>query len=160
VGVDAEQRQLVSADGCAFCAIVAGTAPASIVAHSALSVAFCDLRQPHGTAQGAHVLLVPRTHAETLDRLDDATAADLLQLAVRVSRRLVAEYGEGFSFWQSNGDAAFQEVPHVHLHLVTRRIGDGLLRIYPDAVPAPAAPDELDALARRLRSGNGITGTA
>jgi histidine triad (HIT) family protein len=148
VGVDAQQRQLVTAPDCAFCAIVAG----SVVAESAHSLAFCDLREPHAATEGAHVLMVPRAHAQTLDRLDEGAAADLLQLAVRVSRLLVAEYGDGgFSLWQSNGEAAFQEVPQVHLHLLTRRTDDALLRIYPGVVPAPTAPQQLDALAARLR---------
>ncbi len=136
---------------CVFCAIVEGSLPASRVAESARSVAFVDLRQPHGVERGAHVLVVPRRHVETLDRLADDDAADLAQLAVRVARRIRALFGdEGLSLWQSNGVAAFQEVPHVHLHLLTRRIDDGLLRVYPGH-PGNAPRDALEALAARLR---------
>jgi histidine triad (HIT) family protein len=159
MGIDAEQRQLVSPTGCAFCAIVAGRAPAAVVGESALSLAFCDQRQPHDAEQGAHVLVIPRVHVPTLDRLDDAASADVMQLAVRMARLLVAEYGEeGYSLWQSNGEGAFQEVPHVHLHLLTRRSGDGLLRIYPDAVPTATARDALASLASRLRRHAALVG--
>lgn len=140
--------------GCAFCAILDGHAAASVVAESPRSLAFCDLRQPHAEADGAHVLVVPRRHVETLDALDDEDAADLLRLAVRVAGALKAEYGDSYSLWQSNGEAAFQEVPHVHLHLLTRRDRDGLLRIYPGQPPVPSPLSRLSALAVRLQGGS------
>jgi len=72
---------------------------------------------------------------------------------VQVAAALRAEFGDvGLSLWQSNGPGAFQEVPHVHLHLLTRRIDDRLLRIYPDAVPEPAPRPQLEAIASRLRA--------
>lgn len=137
--------------------MLAGRLPASIVAESARSLAFCDLRQPHADGDGAHVLVISRRHVETLDALtDDADTADLLRLTVRVAAALKAEYGDSYSLWQSNGEAAFQEVPHVHLHLLTRRPGDGLLQVYPGPMPAALPPaasrDQLEGLAARLRT--------
>ena len=121
------------------------------MAESARSIAFVDLRQPHGVERGAHLLVVPRRHVETLDRLADDDADDLIRLATRLARRLRALFGDaGLSLWQSNGVAALQEVPHVHLHLLTRRIDDGLLRIYPDH-PENTPREALEALAARLR---------
>ncbi len=137
---------------CVFCGIIAGRVPASLVAQSAHSLAFCDLRQPHAEDIGAHLLVVPRRHVETLAGLTDAVeAGDLLTLAARVAAALAAEFGpQGYSLWQSNGEAAFQEVPHVHLHLLTRRIGDGLLRIYPQRTPSATSRPRLDALAASI----------
>jgi histidine triad (HIT) family protein len=140
-------------DLCAFCEIIAGRSPASLVAESALSFAFCDLRQPHPNGVGGHLLVVPRKHIETLDMLDDDSAADLMRLAARVAAAMRPAFGDSYSLWQSNGESAFQEVPHVHLHLVTRLPKDGLLRIYPGdgEPPTPAQRHSLDALAETLR---------
>lgn len=137
---------------CTFCEIVAGRLPASVVAVSERSLAFCDLRQPHAEAVGGHVLIVPRRHVETLAELTDAQdAGDLLLLAARVAAAMTAEFGpQGYSLWQSNGEAAFQEVPHVHLHLLTRQMSDGLLAIYP-TLPEPESRERLDRMAERLR---------
>jgi histidine triad (HIT) family protein len=139
---------------CVFCAIIAGHAPAAIVAEIPDSLAFCDLRQPHDTDIGAHVLVVPRRHVETFDQLDVETASGLMRLAIRVASAIKAEFGDSYSLWQSNGEHAFQEVPHVHLHILTRRAGDGLLRVYPEppGVPADAMPTVLQPLALRLRA--------
>lgn len=133
---------------CVFCSIVAGSTPASVVREDADTLAFLDLRQP----DGVHALVIPKAHVAAIDELDAALAAALMAAIVQVARALRRAFTpDGLSVWQSNGDAAGQEVFHVHVHLLTRRAGDGLLRIY----PAPIAETEraaLDTMAQRLRS--------
>lgn len=133
--------------GCVFCAIVAGAAPAAIVHEDGTAIAFLDLRQ----VVPGHVLVVPRAHVPDIYALDEATAAHLMALAVRIAKALATDgVPEGLNLWQSNGEAGGQEVPHVHLHVHPRRHGDGLLDVYPDGVPAPADRATLDALARTI----------
>ncbi|MDR6993133.1 HIT domain-containing protein [Luteimonas sp. 3794] len=135
-----------SADGCA---ILSGALPASLAHEDDQVIAFMDLRQ----AVPGHVLVVPRQRVDTLLDLDEDTAVQLMRVAVRIAR--ATEYAfapDGLNLWQSNREAGGQEVPHVHLHVQPRRIGDGLLRIYPAAPPVPAPRDALDALATALRA--------
>ena len=138
-------------DACAFCEITAGRAPASVVFADERVVAFVDLRQ----AEPGHVLVVPRRHVPRVHLLDLDDAAALMQAAVRIAGALdaAALAPEGMSLWQSNGEGAFQEVDHVHLHVHPRRVGDGLLDVYPRGVPTPASRQDLDALAARVRAG-------
>ncbi len=79
-------------------------------------------------------------------------AARLMQTAVRVARAVqqVAEPG-GISLWSSNGAAADQEVPHVHLHVLARYADDGLLRVYRDRPERPQRAS-LDELAAKVRA--------
>lgn len=134
---------------CVFCRMLAGRAPASFVHRDEHVAAFVDLRQ---TVEG-HVLIVPNRHVETLYGLDEDTAGRMMALAVRVARALAAD-GEppGLNLWQSNGHAGGQEVPHVHLHVHPRRVGDGLLRLYGASVPAPSPRETLDRLAASIAS--------
>lgn len=139
----------MKAGDCPFCAIIADSMPASRVWEDATAIAFMDLRQ----AVPGHVLIVPRKHVETLDELDEEIAAHLMRLAVRIARASVAAFAPpGFNLWQSNGEAGGQEVPHVHLHVQPRRTGDGLLRIYPAALPTAAGFEILETLASELRA--------
>jgi histidine triad (HIT) family protein len=127
--------------------MLAGAAPASFVHRDEHVAAFVDLRQ----AVDGHVLIVPNRHVETLYELDEDTAGRLMALAVRVARALAADGAPpGLNLWQSNGHAGGQEVPHVHLHVQPRRVGDGLMRVYPNGVPAPSPRETLDALAARI----------
>lgn len=131
-----------------FCAIVAGIEPASIVYQDAATLAFVDLRQPNP----GHVLAIPRAHVEQVYDLDAETAARLFQATVIVARAPRASLAPaGLNLSQSNGAAAGQEVPHVHIHLVPRRTDDGLFRMYSER---PAYPEraELDALAATIRA--------
>lgn len=107
---------------CIFCRIVAGEIPAEIVAQDDRSIAFLDVSP---LADG-HVLVVPRAHVA---RVEDLSAEDSQALFASV-RRLAgpvreAVAAEGSIVGINNGPATGQTVPHVHVHIVPRREGDG-----------------------------------
>jgi histidine triad (HIT) family protein len=133
---------------CVFCGIVKSEVPASVVYEDAATLAFMDLRQ---TNQG-HVLVVPKVHFETIDLLPSTVAAAVMATVVTMTRAVKqAICPDGVNVWQSNGEAAGQEVPHVHMHVFPRWTGDGHFRIYPDrAANMPRAG--LEELALTLRS--------
>jgi len=136
----------VSAE-CVFCEIMAGRAHADIVYRDDLTVAFIDPRQHNP----GHVLVVPRAHINDIRELDARTGAAVMNIVIRIARAVTQAFpNEGMSVWHSVGAAAFQEVPHMHMHVHPRRIGDGLLRVYPDA-PVDADPVVRAAYAERLR---------
>ena len=129
---------------CVFCRIIAGQAPGNFVFRDDAVVAIVLLRQ---VTEG-HVLVMPTAHVETIDDLDKATVAKLAWATVRVSRAVRRAYNpDGINVWQSNGEAAGQEVPHVHIHVFPRLAGDGLMRVYP-GVPLERYNADSEVLAR------------
>jgi histidine triad (HIT) family protein len=131
---------------CIFCRIVAGEADASIVLEDALTMAFMDLRQ----VNPGHTLVVPKRHLRDIYALDDATGAAVIATVARVARAVRAAFApDGVNIMQSNGEAAGQEVFHLHVHVLPRVRGDGLLRVY-GASPGSAGRAELDARAALL----------
>ena len=109
---------------CAFCQILAHDAPASVVLESSLVVAFLDTRP----ANAGHTLVVPRRHAESFTELTSAEVAEVAlcgqRIAVALKRGAVP--CDGITFSLADGAAAGQDVPHAHLHVIPRRIADGL----------------------------------
>jgi histidine triad (HIT) family protein len=107
--------------GCIFCDIVAGKVPASVVYSDDTVLAFLD----HRPLLPGHVLVVPRTHYETLGDLPPAEVGPLFltvqRLAVAVEKAMQADG----SFVAVNIRIS-QSVPHLHVHVVPRRKGDGL----------------------------------
>jgi histidine triad (HIT) family protein len=107
--------------GCIFCDIVAGLVPAYRVLEDEETVAFLD----HRPLLPGHVLVVPRTHYETLGDLPAEKVGPLFLNVQRLA--LAVERG-------MNADGSFvavnirisQSVPHLHVHVVPRRKGDGL----------------------------------
>jgi histidine triad (HIT) family protein len=133
---------------CVFCRIVAGVAPASIVFQEELILAFVDLRQ----FNAGHTLVIPRRHVLDVRDLDDATGAALMRAVTRVSRAVSAAFpNDGLSIWHSAGPSAFQEVPHLHVHVHPRLPDDRLFKLYPTA---PANPERavLDRYASDIRA--------
>ena len=99
-------------------------------------MAFIDLRQFHP----GHTLVIPRRHLRDVREIDEAIGAALMLTVARVTRAIGAAFpNEGLSLWHSIGEAAFQEVPHLHIHIHPRLRDDGVLQVYP---PAPATPDK------------------
>lgn len=134
-------------DDCIFCAIVARTAEASIVFEDARTLAFVDLRQ----ANPGHVLVVPKAHFGDVRDLDDATGAALMRTVSRITRAVGEAFpNNGLSLWHSIGEAAFQEVPHLHIHVHPRLDDDGILRVY-DVLPENADAATREAIATRVR---------
>ena len=134
-------------DGCVFCDIAAGKIPASIVHQDDLTLAFVDLRQFHP----GHTLVIPRRHFQDVRELDHSTGAALMATVARVSRAVGAVFpNEGLSLWHSIGDAASQEVLHLHIHIHPRFRHDGVLQVYPRP-PATPNKEKRDQYAATLR---------
>lgn len=107
--------------GCVFCQIIAGQARASIVLDEPEVLAFLD-RRPlfHG-----HVLVVPREHVVTLPDLPAGLLASVMGAVQRLAAAVPAAMQAEGSFVAANNIVS-QSVPHLHVHVVPRRRGDGL----------------------------------
>jgi diadenosine tetraphosphate (Ap4A) HIT family hydrolase len=139
------------AAGCVFCDIVAERGPASVVYSDETVLAFLDIR-PLATG---HLLVIPRAHAAYLADLEPAVGGHMFGAAQRMAAAL-RRSGlpcAGVNLFLADGEAAFQEVFHVHLHVIPRNPGDGFRLRAKWQRPARA---ELDSVAARVRTaGNG-----
>ena len=72
-----------------------------------------------------HCLVVPRRHVDTLGDLPPALTAPLFDTAAAVSRAIEPALDAEGSFVAVNNRVS-QSVPHLHVHVVPRRKGDGL----------------------------------
>jgi len=106
---------------CPFCDIVAGEAPAVRVYEGETTLAFLDI----APVAAGHTLVVPKRHHETLTDMDAGTTAEVFGTARRVARAIEAALDpDGLNLVQANGEAAGQEVFHVHAHLLPRQADD------------------------------------
>ncbi|MDT8437205.1 MAG: HIT family protein [Gemmatimonadota bacterium] len=75
-------------------------------------------------AQG-HTLVLPRRHVECLWDLDRPEQAGLWDLVARARARLEDRYApDGFTVGVNDGLAAGQTIPHAHIHVIPRHLGD------------------------------------
>ena len=133
---------------CVFCDILAGTQKSSTVYQDDVCTAFMDI-QP---VNPGHVLVIPNRHAAFLADLDEDTGAHMFRLAHRLAGALRRSgvRCEGVNLFLADGEAAMQDVFHVHLHVFPRFTGDGFgLTFSPEYFHRPER-SELDRVARLI----------
>lgn len=114
-----------------FSRILAGEAAASFVYRDDICAAFMDIRP----INRGHVLVVPLEPASCLAALNEDTAAHLMRVGHRIAAAIRGSGlpCEGINLFLADGEAAGQEVFHVHLHIIPRFRGDGFgLKHSPD----------------------------
>jgi histidine triad (HIT) family protein len=109
------------ASACLFCEIIAGRVPAAVVYKDEHTTAFLD----HRPLFPGHVLVVPNLHIETLPELTDSDLAPLFATA-RMIAAAVPVAMEATGTFVAINNVISQSVPHLHIHVVPRRKGDGL----------------------------------
>jgi len=134
---------------CVICKLLSGELEVTVIHQDDLCVAFMDI-QP---INPGHALVVPRKHASYLADLEAEDGAQMFRVAQRVAAAL-RECGvkcEGVNFFLADGEAAGQEVFHVHLHVFPRYSGDGFgLNLPPDYQDRPPR-EELNDIAQRIQ---------
>lgn len=106
---------------CLFCAIVAGDESAHFVLETDEVVGFLDIRPVFK----GHVLVLPRSHHETLADLPASLLEPLFAQVQRLSHAVLDGLDAQGTFVAMNNIVS-QSVPHAHVHVVPRRRKDGL----------------------------------
>jgi diadenosine tetraphosphate (Ap4A) HIT family hydrolase len=107
---------------CVFCAIADGQLPAHIIHEDDHFLVLLDIFP----LRPAHVLIVAKGHAPLLGDLPAQPRDALLALADRLAKALYRSEPSirGINLLLNDGPVANQHVPHLHLHLIPRRVGD------------------------------------
>jgi len=129
---------------CVFCRIAKGEIPSYKVYEESGALAFLDINP---LAKG-HTLVMPRRHVEKLGQLKLEEISTLCKALQRVANALEgALQSEGLNIFVNQGEAAGQVIPHLHIHLVPRWSGDGL--VFPSR-KVEVSEEELRELSERL----------
>ena len=135
---------------CIFCDILAGKLPSSIVYRDDTCTALMDI-QP---VNPGHILVIPNSHATNLAELDAAVGCHLFGVGQRVAAALRGSgvKCEGVNLLLADGEAAGQEVFHVHLHVFPRFKGDGFGYKFPARYADRPERSELEAVAIAIKN--------
>jgi histidine triad (HIT) family protein len=135
---------------CVFCQILRGETPGTFVLRGRTCAAFMDI-QP---INPGHVLIVPTQHVADLHTLDASSLGELIQLGQRIAGALRSSTLRcgSVNLFLADGEAAGQEVPHLHLHVFPRFKDDGFgLRFGPRYLQLPAR-EELETVTAEIRA--------
>lgn len=108
---------------CIFCKIVKGDIPCVKIYEDEKTLAFMDI----APLNKGHVLIIPKSHYETILEIEPEVYGWLNSIVSKVAKAVQqALQPDGINVMQLNGKAANQVVPHLHIHVVPRKYGDGL----------------------------------
>ena len=107
---------------CVFCKLRDGQIPSMKIYEDDSTIAFMDINP----INSGHCLVITKAHAPNIY---EAELGDL-QAAIATAQRVALAIRDGLkpdglNMLQANGPAAFQSVPHFHLHLIPRWNNDG-----------------------------------
>jgi histidine triad (HIT) family protein len=134
---------------CIFCSIVRGEAPATFTHEDDTVVAFMDI-QPitHG-----HMLVVPREHAVLMHDVNETVAMRAFKVARQLAELARQTLGaSGVNLFVADGEVAFQDVPHFHVHVIPRYTGDGFSLSFPSTYENAPSRAELETVAAAIRA--------
>jgi histidine triad (HIT) family protein len=131
---------------CVFCKIRDGQIPSIKLYEDARTLCIMDIKP----LNSGHCLVLTRAHAPTIFDADPADLAAAITTAQRVARaQRTALRPDGLNMLQANGAAAFQSVPHFHLHLIPRWTNDGKGF---DWTPVPGDRDQIQKAGEKIRA--------
>jgi histidine triad (HIT) family protein len=136
---------------CVFCQIVRGQSPDSRIWEDAEFLAFMDIRP----ITPGHLLVIPKRHVAYLDGISPEECGRLFAAAHKLAAA-VRNSGlrcEGVNLHLADGEAAGQEVFHVHAHVFPRYAHDGFGFRFGPGYDLPPDRRALDENARRIREG-------
>lgn len=137
------------ASGCVFCRIIEGELPSMRIHEDERTIVIMDINP----LNSGHCLVITKAHSPTLWDADPADLQAAIATAQKVAIALkIAVKPDGLNMLQANGAAAFQSVPHYHLHLIPRWNDDGKGFDWP-LVPGDRA--HIQAIGERLREALG-----
>lgn len=140
----------MSLNNCIFCKIVNNELPSYKLYEDEDILAFMDI-QP---INPGHLLIIPKKHAELISDVDDSVAAKMSVVAKKLNTALRKSglKTEGVNFFLADGEAAGQEVFHVHLHVFPRFRNDGFGFKFPENYRNKPEMEELKIAAEKIKS--------
>jgi histidine triad (HIT) family protein len=113
---------MVMMEDCLFCKIIAGKIPSEKVYEDDTVFAFLDVFP----ASEGHTLVAPKKHFSRFTDMDAESVASLFEAARKITAAVEKAFSaEGSNIGINDGKVAGQEIPHVHVHVIPRRKGDG-----------------------------------
>jgi len=135
---------------CVFCKIAAGEIPTKIIIQNQNAMALLDA---FPLAPG-HTLVIPKSHYTKVQQMSEEDATAVFRIVWKLGGSVESACQvDASTIAIHNGSEAGQEVPHVHVHIVPRKKGDGAGAIHSMFKFKPKlSAEEMDSLRERIAS--------
>lgn len=132
---------------CIFCKIAKGEIPAEKIYEDEHVLAFLDIlpRAP------GHTMIIPKIHVEFFEDLPKDQIEPFFGAAQSVLQMIKRALNpDGFTLGINHGKVSGQEVPHLHLHIMPRWLGDGGHSL--QSIVSNNPQEDLKSIAEKIRA--------
>ena len=133
---------------CIFCKIAKKEIQSKLIIESKNSMAFLDA---FPLSRG-HTLVIPKNHYEKVQDMEELDSIDLFSTVQNVISKVDKITGSTL-LAVHNGKDSGQEVPHVHVHLIPRKLSDQAGPVHSMFKDRPKLSDkELEELCTKIKN--------
>ena len=133
---------------CIFCKIANKEIPSRIITETENSIAFLDAFP----VSLGHTLVIPKRHYGKVQDMTDLDNTDLFNTVHKVISKVDRLTGATL-LAVHNGKDSGQEIPHVHVHLIPRKLSDQAGPVHSMFKDRPKlSEEELDELCTQIKS--------
>lgn len=104
---------------CIFCSIIKGDIPCYKIYEDEKFLAFLDIAND---VEG-HTLVIPKSHTANVATCESQLFGELMQTAKKIFEHYQSLGYDAANFAINSGKAAGQEVEHLHVHILPRKMG-------------------------------------
>src|ERR687893_2770393 len=135
---------------CVFCKIISGEIPAKVIIENEKAMALLDA---FPLAAG-HTLVIPKSHYAKVQQMSEQDAMAVFNIVWKLAGAVEnSSQVNASTIAIHNGSDAGQEVPHVHVHIVPRKPGDGAGTIHSMFKIKPQlSTEDIDSICHRIAS--------
>ena len=133
-------------EDCVFCKIGSGEIQGLRICEDDEALAFMDISNDYD----GHILVIPKRHYRYVTDCPENVACKVWFMVQKVSKHLIEDCGyDGADIMSANSPVS-QSLPHFHVHIIPRKIGDRLGN--PGEWPTPAgAKEDVRVMHERLK---------
>ncbi|HUU68452.1 MAG TPA: HIT family protein [Planctomycetota bacterium] len=130
---------------CIFCKIIDGSISSEKIYEDDDVTAILDI----SPVTPGHTLVIPKTHSKDFMSTEADVLARLVPTVQKIAKQVVKGVkADGFALVVFNGPAAGQDVFHLHIHIIPRKMGDGVRVGWPKA---HYEPGQMAKVAEQIR---------
>lgn len=101
-----------------FTKIVRGDIPSFKIYEDEKHLAFLDIMP----FEKGHTLVIPKKPYETIMEMPEDEFLELQKVVLKIAKHYEETLHCGINIWQNNKEISGQEIPHVHFHIIPRKI--------------------------------------
>ena len=99
--------------------IISGEIPANKIYEDENHIAILDIFP----FEAGHTLVIPKKKYEKIFDMPENEYLELQKIVYKISNHIKQKLNiENLNIWQNNGKISGQEIPHIHIHIVPRKL--------------------------------------